>query len=170
MARFQSSFHTTKPLTFSSTIAPSIGLAMLVRSVIKMNAKKISLILITVIIAVTASYIGASKLTQMRQDAEDAEIRDPKFIQSKLGYQLPDYWKVVSSLVDDNRYYWAIDGGIDESWIESMNGEAIYSESTDSGTSEEPTVEGWRITKGNRISLVMKRCRLGCCSYVEVRR
>ena len=132
-----------------------------------MNAKKISLILASVVIAAAALYLGASKLTQMRRDAE---MRDPEFIEGKLGYQLPHHWKVVSSLVDDDRYYWAIDGGIDESWIESMNGEAIYSVTTDSGNSEDPTIKGWRITNGNRISLLMRRCMKGCCSYVEVAR
>lgn len=132
-----------------------------------MNGKKKLFIIVTAIVVTLAFYLGASKVTQMRRDAE---MSDTDFIESKIGYQLPHHWKVVSSLVDENRYYWAIDGGIDESWIESMNGEAVYSAPAGSDESEDSTIKGWQITNGNRTSLVMRRCMKGCCSYVEVAR
>ena len=114
-------------------------------------------------ICVALCYVGFQKIVKWR-------MHDPVFFKAKLGYALPEHWDIENVSTYNGKYYWAIDGGIDEAWIESMHGEPILPKMSAPGNPNDSGIVGWRITNESGTSRIMRRCMKGCCIYVEVSR
>jgi len=88
------------------------------------------------------------------------DLRDPRVIRNILGYDFEKWWRVQDVDQSDSRYYWAIDGGISDEWIESVA--AVPDPFED---------RSWRITvtddQGVHLSRVFIRCEKGCCLGIE---
>jgi hypothetical protein len=88
------------------------------------------------------------------------DLRDPRVIRNILGYDFEKWWRVQEVEQSDSRYYWAIDGGISDEWIESI---AAVPDPLDD--------RSWRVIvtdgQGVHLSRVFIRCEKGCCVGIE---
>jgi hypothetical protein len=88
------------------------------------------------------------------------DLRDPRIIRNILGYDFEKWWRVQEVEQSDSHYYWAIDGGISDEWIESVA--AVPDPLED---------RSWRVImtddQGVHLSRVFIRCEKGCCVGIE---
>jgi len=85
-----------------------------------------------------------------------------EYIESKVGYRIPEHWIIEELTVSEDKYTWIIDGGISSSWIDVFRDDA-----QPTGKLENGDIAGWNITRGEVTSSVMKRCMKNCCSTIE---
>ena len=79
-----------------------------------MKIRKTILFVILTVVIVVLFYTGFQKILEIQLERR---MHNPEFIESKLGYSFPEHWHIRSVSESDDRYYWSIDGSIDDSWV-----------------------------------------------------